>query len=124
VGCEANHFFALLAVAASYRAASMAGLSFVGRKCRVGPPIVPPRPLSLDAALETRSGEILGKTAPRHTSPEFVDFLAQVVVSKPPGREIHVIADNLATQNAKLVDEFPARYPQIHIHFTPPILRG
>ena len=23
------------------------------------------------------------------------------------------------SQNAKLVDEFPARYPQVHIHFTP-----
>ena len=32
--------------------------------------------LSLYAALDTRSGEILGKTAQRHTSTEFVDFLA------------------------------------------------
>ena len=35
------------------------------------------------AALNTRSGEILGKTARRHTSTEFVDFLAQVVAFSP-----------------------------------------
>jgi transposase len=40
--------------------------------------------LSLYAALDTRSGEILGKTAQRHTSTEFVDFLASVVASPAP----------------------------------------
>jgi hypothetical protein len=54
--------------------------------------------LSLYAALDTRSGEILGKTAPHHTSAEFVDFLTQVVASQPRAREIHVIADNLSAQ--------------------------
>ena len=55
--------------------------------------------LSLYAALDTRSGEILGQTAQRHTSSEFVDFLAHVVASQPLGRQIHVIADNLSAQN-------------------------
>jgi hypothetical protein len=39
---------------------------------------------------------VLAKTSARHTSAEFVDFLAQIVVSQPAGREIHVIADNLS----------------------------
>ena len=43
----------------------------------------------------------LAKTAPRHTRAEFVDFLAQVVASQPPGREIHVIPDNLATHKTR-----------------------
>ena len=75
--------------------------------------------LSLYAALDTRSGEILGKTAQRHTSTEFVDFLAQVVASQPRGREIHVIADNLSAHKTKLVDDFLATHPQVRIHFTP-----
>jgi hypothetical protein len=37
-------------------------------------------------------GKRLAKTSARHTSSEFVDFLAQIVVSQPAGREIHVIA--------------------------------
>src|SRR4029077_7361953 len=35
--------------------------------------------LSLYAALDTRTGDVMGKTTPRHTSAEFVDFLGQIV---------------------------------------------
>jgi hypothetical protein len=34
--------------------------------------------LSLYAALDTQSGKVLGKTAARHTSQEFVEFLTEV----------------------------------------------
>ena len=37
--------------------------------------------LSLYAALEVRTGEVVGKTAPRHTSAEFVGFLEEVVAT-------------------------------------------
>jgi hypothetical protein len=36
--------------------------------------------LSLYAAFNTRTGEVLGKTTARHTSAEFVAFLADIVV--------------------------------------------
>ena len=39
--------------------------------------------LSLFAALNTTTGEVLGKTVPRHTSEQFVDFLEDVVASQP-----------------------------------------
>src|SRR5262252_5237074 len=52
--------------------------------------------LSLYAALNTRNGEVLGKTAVRHTSQEFVAFLAEVVANQPRGTDIHLIADNLS----------------------------
>ena len=45
--------------------------------------------LSLYAALNTRNGAVLGKTAARHTSQEFVAFLAEVVANQPRGQEIH-----------------------------------
>ena len=48
--------------------------------------------LSLLAALDTQSGEVLGHTVPRHTSAAFVEFLGDIVASQPKGREIHVIA--------------------------------
>src|SRR5215475_7081640 len=72
--------------------------------------------LSLYAALDIRSGEILGKTAQRHTSTEFVDFLTHLVASQPLGREIHVVADNLSPHKTKLVDAFLAGHPQLRIH--------
>ncbi len=75
--------------------------------------------LSLYAALETRSGAILGKTALRHTSAEFVGFLEEIVASQPAGKAIHVIADNLSAHKTKLVEAFLAAHPRVRLHFTP-----
>jgi len=75
--------------------------------------------LSLYAAFNTKTGEVLGKTAARHTSAEFVAFLADIVVNQPRGKEIHVILDNLSAHKTLQVDEFLERYPNVHLHFTP-----
>lgn len=75
--------------------------------------------LSLYAALETRTGVIVGKTALRHTSAEFVAFLAQIVAHQPAGRAIHIIADNLSAHKTKGVAEFLQRHPQVRLHYTP-----
>src|ERR1017187_4644882 len=61
----------------------------------------------------------LGKTAARHTSAEFVAFLADIVVNQPRGKEIHVIADNLSAHKTGLVEDFLDRHPKVHLHFTP-----
>jgi transposase len=75
--------------------------------------------LSLFAALNTATGEVLGKTVPRHTSEQFVAFLTDVVASQPKRREIHVICDNVSSHKTKRVDDFLAAHPNVHIHFTP-----
>lgn len=75
--------------------------------------------LSLYAAFNTKTGEVLGKTAPRHTSAEFVAFLTDIVVNQPRGKEIHVIADNLSAHKTKRVEEFLIEHPNVHLHFTP-----
>jgi transposase len=75
--------------------------------------------LSLYAAFNTKTGEVLGKTAARHTSAEFVAFLTDIVLNQPRGKEIHVIADNLSTHKTEQVQEFLAEHPKVHLHFTP-----
>jgi transposase len=75
--------------------------------------------LSLFAALDTRSGEVLGQTVARHTSVAFVEFLGDLVASQPTGREIHVIADNLSTHKTQAVRTFLLEHPNVRIHFTP-----
>jgi len=75
--------------------------------------------LSLYAAFNTKTGEVLGKTASRHTSAEFVAFLTDIVVNQPRGKEIHVIADNLSAHKTERVEEFLKRHPRVHLHFTP-----
>lgn len=75
--------------------------------------------LSLYAAFNTKTGEVLGKTASSHTSAEFVAFLADIVANQPRGKEIHVIADNLSAHKTKAVAAFLVDHPKVHMHFTP-----
>lgn len=75
--------------------------------------------LSLYAAFNTKTGEVLGKTAARHTSAEFVAFLTDIVVNQPRNKEIHVIADNLSAHKTKAVKAFLVAHPKVHLHFTP-----
>ncbi len=75
--------------------------------------------LSLYAAFNTSSGEVLGKTAARHTSAEFVAFLGDIVAHQPDQKEIHVICDNLSAHKTKKVDAFLETHPTVRIHFTP-----
>lgn len=75
--------------------------------------------LSLFAVLNTATGEVLGKTAARHTSERFVGFLEEVVASQPSRREIHVICDNVSSHKTDLVQGFLRKHRRVHIHYTP-----
>jgi transposase len=75
--------------------------------------------LSLYAAFNTKNGAVVGKTTARHTSAEFVGFLTDLLATQPRRKEIHVIVDNLSAHKTKLVDEFLAAHPNVHLHFTP-----
>jgi transposase len=75
--------------------------------------------LSLFAALNTRTGEVVGQTVARHTSAAFVEFLAEVVATAPRMKEIHVILDNLSTHKTQAVRSFLVAHPKVRLHFTP-----
>jgi transposase len=75
--------------------------------------------LSLYAALNTRTGKVHGKTAARHTSQDFVAFLAEVVALCEPQQEIHIILDNLSAHKTRQVAAFLEQHPRVRLHFTP-----
>ena len=75
--------------------------------------------LSLYAAFDTRTGEVMGRTAKRHTSAEFVAFLTDLVAHRPRRQAIHVILDNLATHKTQQVEAFLQEHPTVRLHFTP-----
>ena len=75
--------------------------------------------LSLYAAFDTKNGTVLGKTAERHTSAQFVAFLGDIVATQPAGKEIHVIADNLSAHKTQGVRDFLALHPKVRLHYTP-----
>jgi transposase len=69
--------------------------------------------LSLFAALNVSTGEVLGKTAPRHASAQFVAFLSKVVSAQPDGKEIHVICDNVSSHKTDAVQTFLADHKNV-----------
>ena len=75
--------------------------------------------LSLLAALNTKTGEVVGQTVPRHTSAEFVAFLGQVVAHESRRREIHIALDNLSTHKTAQVRAFLEQHSNVHLHFAP-----
>jgi transposase len=75
--------------------------------------------LSLYAALNTHTGEVLGRAVPRHTSDDFVAFLQSVVDTQRRRREIHIIVDNLSAHKTQKVRTFLAAHPTVRLHYTP-----
>ncbi len=75
--------------------------------------------LSLYAALDVKSGRVRGKTAHRHTSAEFIDFLRDIVQQTKGAQEIHIVLDNLSAHKTKTVEEFLRQNPRLRFHFTP-----
>ncbi len=74
--------------------------------------------LSLYAALNVKSGRVTGKTAQRHTSADFIEFLSGVVRRTQWAREIHIVLDNLSAHKTKAVEQF-LHNPRVRFHFTP-----
>jgi transposase len=75
--------------------------------------------LSLYAALNPKTGEVIGQTTARHTSKEFVAFLREVAATQPADREVHVILDNFSAHKTDLVKQFLEQHPNVQLHFTP-----
>jgi DDE superfamily endonuclease len=75
--------------------------------------------LSLYAALDAKTGRVHGRTTARHTSRDFVAFLAEVVTLCSPRQQIHIILDNLSAHKTQLVRDFLQQHPRVQLHFTP-----
>ena len=71
---------------------------------------------TLFAALEVATGLIKAGHYQRRRRVEFLDFMNRVVAE--PGRQIHVILDNLNTHKPKC-DRWLARHKNVQFHFTP-----
>jgi transposase len=72
---------------------------------------------TLFAALELATGQVTTGHYKRRRRVEFLDFMNGIVADYP-GKQIHVILDNLSTHKPKR-DRWLARHPNVHLHFTP-----
>jgi len=74
---------------------------------------------TLFAALDVLDGTVIGRNMQRHRHQEFIRFLNAVEREVPPGKTIHAILDNYATQKHPKVRAWLARHPRWTFHFTP-----
>jgi transposase len=74
---------------------------------------------TLFAALETKTGKIIGQCQRRHRSVEFRKFLDTVDVTVPADLDVHLIMDNYGTHKTAIIQRWLAKRPRFHVHFTP-----
>ena len=75
--------------------------------------------LSLFAALDTATGQVIGRCFARHRAREFRAFLNTVEARVPTDLDVHIIMDNLATHKTKAIRDWFARHPRWQVHYTP-----
>jgi transposase len=74
---------------------------------------------SLFAALETKTGQVIGRFHRRHRSIEFRKFLDTIENEVPRGLDVHLIMDNYGTHKTPLIQNWFVKRPRFHVHFTP-----
>ncbi len=74
---------------------------------------------SLFAALNTKTGALIGQTQRRHRAVEFRSFLDTIEKNVPPQLDIHLILDNYGTHKTQLIRDWLVKRPRFHLHFTP-----
>jgi transposase len=74
---------------------------------------------TLFAALDAKSGTIIGEFHQRHRAREFRKFLDTLDATVPAPLDVHLIVDNASTHKTSRIHRWFARHPRFHIHFTP-----
>lgn len=74
---------------------------------------------TLFAALDAKTGQVIGKCYRRHRSTEFRKFLRVIDDSVPAKLDVHLILDNYSTHKTLAVRRWLARHPRFHVHYTP-----
>jgi len=74
---------------------------------------------SLFAALDVKTGTVIGRCHRRHRAVEFRKFLDAIDEAVPADLDIHLILDNYATHKTPLIRRWLNKRPRFHLHFTP-----
>lgn len=75
--------------------------------------------LTLFAALDVASGQVMQQCKKAHRHQEFLQFLKHIDKSVPNELDLHVVLDNYATHKHHKVNKWVEEHPRFHFHFTP-----
>ena len=74
---------------------------------------------TLFAALNVKTGKVIGMLADRHRHQEYLRFLKEINRSTPKNKELHLVVDNYATHKHPEVQAWLRKNTRFHIHYTP-----
>ena len=74
---------------------------------------------SLFAALDVKTGRVIGELHRRHRSQEFRRFLDTIETNVPAELDVHIVLDNYGTHKTALIRKWFVKRPRFHLHFTP-----
>ena len=74
---------------------------------------------TLFAALDVKSGLVIGECQPRHRAKEFLRFLRRIDRTVKKALDVHLVLDNYGTHKTAEVQAWLAKHPRFHCHFTP-----
>ena len=74
---------------------------------------------SLFAAFDIADGTVISELHRRHRHQEFLKFLKKIDKNVPSGLDVHLVCDNYGTHKTPAIQDWLARHPRFHVHFTP-----
>lgn len=74
---------------------------------------------TLFAALDVKTGHVIGQVHRRHRTKEFLTFLKCIDANVPQPLDLHLILDNYGTHKTPTIKRWLLRHPRFHLHFTP-----
>lgn len=74
---------------------------------------------TLFAALDVKTGLVIGECLPRHRAKEFIRFLRRIDRATDKHLDLHLIVDNYGTHKTTAVNVWLAKHPRFKLHFIP-----
>lgn len=74
---------------------------------------------TLFAALDVKSGIVIGECQPRHRAKEFIRFLRKIDRTVQKHLDLHLIMDNYGTHKTLEVKAWLVKHPRFKLHFIP-----
>ena len=74
---------------------------------------------SLFAAFNIADGTVISEIHRKHRAVEFKKFLIAIDKAVPAELDVHLICDNLSTHKTPAINDWLAKHPRFHLHFTP-----
>jgi len=74
---------------------------------------------SLFAAFNIADGTVISQTYRRRRAVEFKKFLVAIDKAVPEELDVYLVCDNLSTHKTPAINDWLARHPRFHMHFTP-----